>query len=160
MLAYVPVRFDLYRPLAPRLRWTLQCLVAFADRAGKCWPSVRKVAEVAGLSKSTTARHLSALAVAGVITRKRRSGGVYIYEIDRRFLPAGAVSHCAGGAVPQLPDIRRATKQNIFGQDDSIRWEARLRGWKRRKMWLDFWGPKPSEAACWAPAALIERVMG
>jgi hypothetical protein len=27
MLAYIPVRFDLYRIIRPHLRWTLQCLV-------------------------------------------------------------------------------------------------------------------------------------
>ncbi len=53
MLEYVPVRFDLYRTVRAPLRWTLQCLVAHADRTGKCWPSVRRIAEVAGMSKST-----------------------------------------------------------------------------------------------------------
>jgi DNA-binding IclR family transcriptional regulator len=114
MLEYVPVRFDLYRPLKPCLRWTLQCLVAFADRTGKCWPSVRKLAEVAGLSKSTAARHLSALAIAGVVTRKRLPGGVYRYVIDGRFLPASrGVSHSAEHAVPPAPDRRKLHQENL-----------------------------------------------
>ena len=59
MLAFVPVAFDVYRPLKPRLRWAMQCLVSFADRAGRCFPSVRKLAAFAGLSKSTVSRHLA-----------------------------------------------------------------------------------------------------
>ena len=35
---FVPVAFDLYRPLKPRLRWAMQCLVSFADHAGRCFP--------------------------------------------------------------------------------------------------------------------------
>ena len=58
MLAFVPVAFDVYRPLKPRLRWAMQCLVSFADRAGRCFPSVRKLAAFAGLSKSAVSRHL------------------------------------------------------------------------------------------------------
>ena len=94
MLDYVPVRFDLYRPLRPALRWTLQNLVAFADRTGRCFPSVRKLAAVTGISKSSVSRHLAALERDGIVTRQRRPGGVYAYTIASRFLPAGrGVSH-------------------------------------------------------------------
>src|ERR1041384_8098630 len=94
MLAFVPVRFDLYRTVRPALRWTLQNLVAFADRGGRCFPSVRKLAAVAGISKSTASRHLAELARDGLLTRQRRPGGCYAYRIDSRFLPASrGVSH-------------------------------------------------------------------
>jgi DNA-binding transcriptional ArsR family regulator len=94
MLAYVPVRFELYRAIRPHLRWTLQCLIGFADRAGRCFPSIRKLAEVTGLGKSTVSRHLAALVRAGLIHRTRKPGGVYVYAVDSRFLPAGAkLSH-------------------------------------------------------------------
>ncbi len=100
VLDYVPVRFDLYRPLRPALRWTLQCLVGFADRTGRCFPSVRKLAAVTGISKSTVSRHLAALERAGIMTRQRKPGGVYAYQLDRRFLPAARqVSHKRAGAV-------------------------------------------------------------
>jgi len=87
MLAFVPVTFDLYRPLKPRLRWAMQCLVSFANHVGRCFPSIRTFAQHAGISKSAAARDLAELAAAGLVTRKRRPGGVYIYRIDRRFLP-------------------------------------------------------------------------
>src|SRR3954468_9935666 len=113
MLAFVPTVFDLYRPLKPHLRWTLQCLVSFADRAGCCFPSIRKLAEHAGLSKSAAGRHLAALERTGVITRKRRPGGVYDYEIDPRYLPRAPVSHLHDTTVPQeVGQETEPTKQN------------------------------------------------
>src|SRR4051812_13856165 len=87
MLAYIPVHFDTYRPLAPRLRWAMACLVSFADHAGRCFPSVRTLALHAGISKSAAQRDLAELVITGLVTRKRRPGGVFIYRIDRRFLP-------------------------------------------------------------------------
>ena len=90
MLPFVPVTFDLYRPLKPRLRWAMQCLVSFADHTGRCFPSVRTFATHAGISKSAAGRDLAELVEARLITRKRRSGGVYVYQIGRRFLPRWA----------------------------------------------------------------------
>src|SRR3954465_9710782 len=87
LLPFVPVTFDLYRPLKPRLRWAMQCLVSFADHAGKCWPSVRTFAAQAAISKSAAGRDLAELEAEGHLTRKRRPGGVYVYQIARRFLP-------------------------------------------------------------------------
>src|ERR1044072_4402484 len=92
MLAFVPVVFDAYRTVRPALRWTLQNLVAFTDSAGRCFPSVRKLAAVAGLSKSTAARHLAEMARNGFLTRQRRPGGCYAYTVAARFLPATRVS--------------------------------------------------------------------
>src|SRR3954451_1344347 len=100
MLAFVPVNFDLYRPLKPRLRWAMQCLVSFADRVGRCWPSCRKFAAFAGISKSAAQRHLAGLVEAGVVTRKRRPGRGYEYEIAAQFLPRAPVSHSRDSGVP------------------------------------------------------------
>src|SRR5215211_7193955 len=90
MLAYVPVHFDVYRPLAPRLRWAMQCLVSFADHAGRCFPPIRTFAVHAGISKSAAQRDLAELEALGHLSRKRRPGGVYVYKIARRFLPQWA----------------------------------------------------------------------
>src|SRR5215218_4960630 len=100
MLAFVPVAFDIYRPLKPRLRWAMQCLVSFANRSGRCWPSVRKLAAFAGLSKSAVSRHLAELVRERVITRTRRPGSVYEYQVDSRFLPRAPVSRPQPEAVP------------------------------------------------------------
>lgn len=158
MLAYVPVIFDAYRLLRPRLWPVMQTLVAHADRAGRCWPSVRRIADLTGVPRSTVSRYLAALEREGHLSRTRRPGGVYVYQIATRWLPA-AVSHRNRDTVPADRSKNYPGKKIPAGQDD-LRWEARLRGWQKRRMWMPFWGPKPSEAACWAPAALIARVMG
>ena len=175
MLAFVPAVFELYRPLRPHLRWTLQSLVAFADRTGRCFPSVRKLAAFAGLSKSAVSRHLRDLVECGVITRKRRPGSVYEYEIDARFLPRAPVSHQRAKGVPQPPRQKtdppkqtreahsrpRFAKPGIsFGElpDDRAKWEARLRGWRNSGFWLPSFGPKPNEPSCFAPSALLQSV--
>src|SRR4051812_15554067 len=189
MLAFVPVAFDVYRPLKPRLRWAMQCLVSFADHAGRCFPSIRTFAQHAGISKSSAGRDLAALVDTGLITRKRRPGGVYVYRVDRRFLPkwpkrkvsqdwdgqTGAASSPQSdrsiGAVPAQGTKEKPNKKNQgwargrarFAKprmietelpDDTAKWEARLRSWRKSHFWLPFWGPKPSEPDCWAPKAL------
>jgi DNA-binding transcriptional MocR family regulator len=125
MLAYVPVAFDLYRPLKPRLRWAMQCLVSFADHTGRCFPSIRTFAQHAGISKSSAQRDLAELVATGNATRKRRPGGVYVYQINRRFLPdwpkklvsqfrnrkrQAAPSHPASRPTAGVP--ARGTKEN------------------------------------------------
>ena len=94
MLSFVPVTLDLYRTVRRHLHWTLQNLVAFADRTGQCFPSVRTLAAATGQPRSTVSRHLAQLAQEGVIARQRRPGGVYALR-HRGPLPAGArgVSH-------------------------------------------------------------------
>ena len=177
MLAFVPVAFDIYRPLKPRLRWAMQCLVSFADRAGRCFPSVRKLAAFAGLSKSAVSRHLAALVEAGVVTRQRRPGGVYDYQIDPRFLPRAPVSHSRAEGVPQEAGqktdppkqtreartrARFANRGVSFGEmpDERAKWEARLRSWRKSGFWLPLWGPKPDQPDCFAPASLMGLPLG
>ena len=170
MLAFVPVAFDVYHPLKPRLRWAMQCLVGFADRAGRCWPSCRKFAAFAGISKSAASRHLAGLVEAGVVTRKRRPGRGYEYEIDPRFLPRAPVSHQRSAGVPPVAGqetepgkqtkarARFADRRVSFGElpDPADKWRARLRGWRNRGFWLADWGAKPGEAGCFAPAELLK----
>ena len=174
MLAFVPVAFDVYRPLKPRLRWAMQCLVSFADRTGRCFPSVRKLAAFAGLSKSAVSRHLRDLVECGVVTRKRRPGSVYVYEIAPRFLPRASVSHQRAEGVPRQagqetyppkqtkgarPRPRFANQKVSFGEmpDDQAKWEARLRSWHKSGFWLPSFGPKPTEPGCFAPLALLQN---
>ena len=88
MLVFVPVNFDVYRHVRPHVRWTLQLSCRVADRAGRCFPSVRKLAAVTGSSKSAVARHLVALEREGHLTRHRKPGGMYSYQIGAQFLPA------------------------------------------------------------------------
>src|SRR4051812_25010669 len=188
MLAFVPVAFDLYRPLNPRLRWAMQCLVSFADPAGRCFPSLRGFAVHAGISKSAAGRDLAELAEAGLVTRKRRPGGVYVYQIARRFLPRWAkeqVSQAwdrkreaararraerAARGVPEPGTEEKPEKKNqgpargrvSFGEipDQLARWTPRVRGWQRSGFWLAEWGAKPGEAGCIVPAELLATLPG
>src|SRR4051794_10992227 len=173
MLAFVPVAFDVYRPLKPRLRWAMQCLVSFADRTGRCWPSCRTFAAFANISKSAAARHLAGLVEAGVATRKRRSGRGYEYEIDPRYLPRAPVSHFRKeGVLSQAGQEETDTGKHIekarartrfayrgvsFGElpNDRAKWEARLRSWRKSRFWLPLWGARPGEAGCIVPPALL-----
>ena len=153
MLAFVPITFSVYRTVRRHLHWTLQNLVAYADRNGKCWPSVRTLAAATGTPRSTVSRHLGQLAEGGVIARQRRPGGVYAYTIAARFLPAArGVSHQRDRGVPPARTEEKSGKKTPAGlADDSLKWEARLRGWEKRRFWMPFWGPKPTEPGCWAP---------
>ena len=171
MLAFVPTVFDLYRPLKPRLRWAMQCLVSFADRAGRCWPTCRTFAAFAGISKSAAQRHLAGLVEAGVATRKRRRGRGYEYEIDRRFLPRAPMSHLRKADVPlpagqeTEPEKQKETRVRArfaktgvsFGEmpDEHAKWQARLRSWQKSRFWLPLWGAKPGEQGCIVPAGLL-----
>ena len=116
MLSFVPVHFAVYRPLKPRLRWAMQCLVGYADHAGRCFPSLRTFAVQAGISKSAAGRDLAELEAEGHLTRTRRPGGVYVYRIARRFLPRWAREQ-----VSQARDRQREARH-------ARRTEASLRG--------------------------------
>ena len=170
MLSFVPVTFSVYRTVRRHLHWTLQHLVSFADRAGKCWPSVRTLAAATGTPRSTVARHLAQLAGDGVITRQRRPGGAYAYVIDGRFLPAArGVSHERKEGVPPGRTKEKSGKKTAgararfakrdvsYGEipDERVRWEPRVRSWRQSRFWLPLWGPKPDEPGCFAPASLM-----
>jgi DNA-binding transcriptional MocR family regulator len=171
MLAFVPVTLDLYRTVRRHLHWTLQNLVAFADRAGRCFPSVRTLASATGTPRSTIARHLAqTLAQDGVIARQRRPGGAYAYVIEARFLPAARrVSHQRDQGVPPPGREEQVGKKTEGVQarfvrsaisfselpDENAKWQARLRSWQQSRFWLPLWGPKPSEPGCFAPASLM-----
>ena len=114
----------------------------FADRTGRCFPSVRTLAKATGTPRSTVSRHLAQFAEDGVIARQRRPGGVYAYTIARRFLPAArGVSHRREkGVPPARTEEHQVRKQGTrerdspdqevsFGEipDDRAKWQARLR---------------------------------
>ena len=173
MLSFVPVHFAVYRPLKPRLRWAMQCLVGYADHAGRCFPSIRTLVAATGTPRSTLSRHLAQqLEADGVIARQRRPGGVYRYVIASRFLPASrGVSHQRAKGVPPAGREEQADKKTegararerfagsgkSFGEmpDDRAKWQARLRSWRQSRFWLPLWGPKPDEPGCFAPVSLM-----
>jgi DNA-binding transcriptional ArsR family regulator len=170
LLSFIPVTFDLYSTVRRHLHWTLQNLVAYADRAGKCWPSVRTLAATTGQPRSTVSRHLAQLTEAGVVKRQRKPGGVYAYVIEACFLPARrGVSHQRERGVPPARTEEQQVKKTgyararfaksgiSFGEipDERSKWEARLRGWRKSRFWLPSFGPKPTEPGCFAPLEVL-----
>jgi DNA-binding transcriptional ArsR family regulator len=171
LLSFVPVTFDLYRTVRRHLHWTLQNLVAYADHAGKCFPSVRTLSACTGQPRSTVSRHLAQLAQEGIVTRQRRPGGVYAYVVAEAFLPAmWGVSHRREKPVPPARTEEQAGKKTegararfsrsgiSFGEmpDERAKWQARLRSWRQSGFWLPLWGPKPTEAGCFAPPEVLQ----
>jgi DNA-binding transcriptional MocR family regulator len=162
LLAFVPVTLDLYRTVRRHLHWTLQNLVAFADRAGRCFPSVRTLAACTGQPRSTVSRHLAQLAQEGVVTRQRRAGGCYAYTIAKAFLPAarGVSHHRERGVPPPRTEEQRSKKTERFAGilDDHGQWRARLSAWRSSggRFWPTFAGPRPGEPGCFVPAALLQ----
>jgi hypothetical protein len=169
MLAYIPKVFATYRQVKRRLHAVLEHLVAHADRAGRCWPSSRTLAELIGdISKSTVARYLNELVRDGHATRQRekRPGGGwhFVYTVAAQFLPATrdrsgvpkpdrAVSHPRG--TEEKPLKKREAPPVLT--DDLAQWERRLQAWRKSgsKFWNAFWGPKPNEPGCFVPPALL-----
>ena len=99
----------------------LQNLVAFADRTGRCFPSIRTLVAATGQPRSTVSRHLAQLAEEGVIARQRRPGGVYAYTIASRFLPAmRGVSHSREKGVPPLRTEEQAGKKTGYRESNSL----------------------------------------
>jgi hypothetical protein len=165
MLTYVPYTFDLYTGFKRHLRDSAARMVSFANRKGDCWFSVRTFGRVAGVSKSTSSRHLAELTdpALGFATRRRVPGGGYEYKIAAQFLARGAVSH---GQAPGVPRVRPKEKvgknkevawQNEAGElpDERAQWPQRMRHWHQSRFWRDTWGAKPGERGCRVPRGLL-----
>ena len=63
-----PVR-RLPSPAQPQHRWLVTCLARYADRDGKCWPSMRQLAATPGCRLSTVCRRLVEMADLNVFQR-------------------------------------------------------------------------------------------
>lgn len=82
------VPFDTYAALpSPQARWVLMALARYADRDGRCWPSMRQLARDARMSKSSVQRYLADLSQLGVFSRSRRPGGRYQYSLGKPYRP-------------------------------------------------------------------------
>jgi hypothetical protein len=61
-------------------------LLSFADRTGKCWPTLRTLAKTIGMTLSRVQRAVIEMEAAGHLSRRRRAGSSTIYRIAARFL--------------------------------------------------------------------------
>jgi hypothetical protein len=69
----------------------------------------------AGISKSAAQRDLAELVDTRHVTRKRRPGGVYIYRIDRRFLPRMAPRKLSQARDRQIQEPRARVPDRLPG---------------------------------------------
>jgi hypothetical protein len=179
LFAIIAVPFDAYQAL-PRSehRWLATCLARYTDRDGKCWPTMRQLAADARLSLSTVSRRLKEMADLAVFQRTRKGVGRYVYQLAEAYRPrwpgrgnAGVSARQIGVSQAETPDqvnpekqireargrARFADRKVSFGAvpDPFDRWTPRVRSWRKSGFWLAEWGPKPNEAGCLAPAALL-----
>ena len=181
------VPFDPYRDL-PRAdsRWLLLCLARYADRDGRCWPQMRRLAEDARMSLSTVCRRLVEMARLGCFTRERQPGRRYVYTLAEPYRlgwrgrdPASetapeqavsaseqavsasrnsSVSHAATQKAEPSKHLQKAGSWSHSPPDSEVfRWRARLRQWREAGVWVASYGPRPTEPGCLAPAELLSR---
>ena len=181
MFQIVAIPFDAYADLpSPQHRWLLTCLARYADRDGRCWPSMRRLASDARLSLSTVCRRLSDLDRLGCFTRERKPGKRYVYQIAEAYRPRWpgrlkpAVSAGVSAEKPAVPaekqTVSRAETQQAKPRKyiektydfDPVRsqWTARLTSWQKTSgtFWLPQWGPTPTDPGGYAPRELLATV--
>jgi DNA-binding transcriptional MocR family regulator len=64
---------ELLPVIGPTAYAVLGCLSAFADRDGKCWPSIETLVRMSGMSRATIRRSLKILERFGVLSQQRRT---------------------------------------------------------------------------------------
>ncbi len=158
MFQIIAVPFNAYAALPrPEHRWLLTCLARYADREGKCWPSMRQLAADARMSLASVCRYLKGLADLGVFQRDRRPGGRYCYRLATAYIPrwpgrVSAPEHGVSGAETQEAKPAKQIYKRRFAEDLPVEpWQQRIESWRKSRFWLPQWGPRPGDPGCWAP---------
>ncbi len=171
MFQIIAIPFDAYAALpSSEHRWLLTCLARYADCEGKCWPSMRQLAEDARLSLASVCRYLRSMADLGVFQRVRRGVGRYVYTLSETYRPRwpGRADGRADRRVPALQrgvsevgtQEARPAKQTRFAEVLSEEpWQQRLDSWLKSRFWLPQWGPQPGDPGCFAPTALVQTML-
>lgn len=172
MFAIIAIPFDAYRQLpSPQHRWLLTCLSRYADKAGRCWPNMRQLADDARMSLSTVCRRLREMDELAVFHRERQGRGRYVYTLAEAYRPRwpGKENRGVSGAELRVPH-REKQKSNHnqvkkSAHDDGLQegwspWKPRMRGWLKSQFWLPLWGPRPDEQGCFVPAGLLRSQLG
>jgi DNA-binding transcriptional MocR family regulator len=140
LFAIVAVPFDAYQQLpSSQHRWLLACLARYADREGKCWPSMRQLAADAKMSLATVCRYLAAMAALGVFQRERKPGGRYCYRLAAAYVPrwpgrVSAAQRGVSGAETQEAKPAKQIFKRRFAEDLPVEpWEQRVDAWRTTK---------------------------
>lgn len=179
MFQVVALPFDAYRSLPPQEFKLLAALSRYADRSGGCFPTLRQLARDAVMSLATTWRAMNRLSERGCFTRTRRGRGRFVYQLaepfrlrwPERVSPSTKHGVSQVGTQEAKPSKHEegAPARRRFAKDGrgtpasevaAVSWGPRLRAWERSRFWLPFWGPKPNDPSCWAPAELLIATNG
>ena len=181
MFAIIAVPFDAFQALPrPEHRWLLTCFSRYVDRAGDGVPVVtsarRRRPHVIGKRQSPYGRAgaswrcftASASPAAATSTSRRKptdhAGRVVLHWVFQQqkgcFTGRNTRSRApkqARGAHPRgdSPIARSASAR--CRSDERAKWDARLRSWRQSRFWLPLWGPKPTEAGCFAPVEALPQ---
>lgn len=171
MFQIAAVPFDDYDaldvPEGPR--WLLVRLARFADREGRCFPSMRLLAAAAKKSLATICRWLKQLYDQGCFTRTRKAGGVYRYTLAEPYrLRWREQPKPAGGQGVSSPQegVSQGAKQEADptkdeeGAREKMKWRAALRRLHEEGLWVERYGPLPGQPGCRVPAELLDGPSG
>jgi hypothetical protein len=165
----VAIPFDAFQALpCAKSRWLLTCFSRYVDRAGKAFPSLRQLARDACMSLASVSRYMTAMERFGCFTRERKPGRRYLYQLAEAYRPRwpGRPKPAVPAPQPGVPQAatRQVRLEKQFREkgrlaeslDDRAKWEPRLRSWRNTggRFWNAFWGPRPDEPGCFAPAVL------
>lgn len=107
---------------------TLLAIARHADSDGKCWPSVKRISDITGLSASTIKRKLKVLEALGLVKHQRRKGdngrnSSNIYTVGYRAM----VTHTIGHSDPLISNRNQSLSSSILlGHGDPIGDEDKL----------------------------------
>ena len=180
MFKIVALPFDDYDALdiADGPRWLLVRLARYADREGRCFPSMRTLAAAAKKSLATICRWLKQLYDFGCFTRSREAGRVYRYVIAEPYrlrwrdppkpaapaapagvsVPAEGVSPTAKQGVSHSANREADPSKNKEEEEsarEDLKWRAALRRYFTQGLWVASYGPRPGHSGCRVPAALL-----
>jgi DNA-binding transcriptional MocR family regulator len=166
LFAIVAIPFDAFQALpCPKSRWLLTCFSRYVDREGKAFPTLRQLARDARMSLASVSRYMTAMEQLGVFQRERKPGGRYRYTLAESYRPRwpGRVPAVDAG-VPRAATQQANPAKYVLRtreQNDSIPWANRVLSWRRSggRFWNDFWGPRPDQPGCWAPAAVLSAAL-
>ena len=165
MFQIAAVPFDDYDALdiADGPRWLLVRLARYADREGRCFPSMRTLAAAARKSLATVCRWLKQLFDQGCFTRTREAAGrVYHYTLAEpyrlrwRERPRQGVSPPQEGVSQHVKQEAEPTKDEEDAREE-MKWRAALRRFHEHGLWVARHGPPPGDSACQVPPRLLAQ---
>ena len=92
----------------------MQCLVSYADHAGRCFPSLRTFAVQAGISKSAAGRDLAELRLRDTSPEPAAPAASISTASPAGSCRAGHASRCPSSG-PQAQGVARPTRGGLVG---------------------------------------------